>query len=378
MLVWRSNVIHTATSNSATRVRTLGHTAVVSIQDLLSRRRQRELAGDARAGSWARARARTDQRAFLRAHWRPYCLAMVVMLAPGVLVAAFMPNAFLRGLVLGVLLAAVPGALWVWTVQVTGTAPVMMGDQAEQWTAAELRKLRRHGWRVVNHFLLRNDDIDHILIGPGGAYAIETKWSASPWESDFGRARQRDAIRQVTANARLTSLWHPLRKFTINAEPVVVLWGGDVKNWTPPNSIQVKEGVLVVAGPALSTWLASLGGEVLQPSQINDVWTAIETHLARRDSHDQLAHPLPASVTEIATRTLLSGAAVLLGFLFLGQVLRWTNSVAWTVGAGTASIGVALALSRIRKVRPASIGWSLGVGIPVGAILAAEGLKLLA
>jgi hypothetical protein len=72
--------------------------------------------------------------------------------------------------VLGVLLAAVPGALWAWTVQVTGTGPVMISDQAEQWTAAELRKLRRHGWRVVNHFLLRNDDIDHVLTGPGGAY----------------------------------------------------------------------------------------------------------------------------------------------------------------------------------------------------------------
>jgi hypothetical protein len=250
-------------------------------------------------------------------------------LAPGGLVAAFMPNAFLRGLVLGVLLAAVPGALWAWTVQVTGTGPVMMGDQAEQWTAAELRKLRRHGWRVVNHFLLRNDDIDHVLTGPGGAYAIETKWSASPWESDFGRARQRDAIRQVAANARLMSLWHPLRKLTITARPVVVLWGGDVKNWRPTNSIQVIDGVLVVAGPALSGWLGSLGGDVLNPSQIEDVWTAIEAHVTRRDPYVRHAHPVPASVTEIAIRALVSGAAVLLGLLFLGEVLRWTHSVAW-------------------------------------------------
>jgi hypothetical protein len=347
------------------------------MKKVLSRRRQRALAGDVRAGSWARARARTDQRAFLREHWRLYCLAIVVLLAPGGLVAAFMPNAFLRGLVLGVLLAAVPGALWAWTVQVTGTGPVMMGDQAEQWTAAELRKLRRHGWRVVNHFLLRNDDIDHVLTGPGGAYAIETKWSASPWESDFGRARQRDAIRQVAANARLMSLWHPLRKLTITARPVVVLWGGDVKNWRPTNSIQVIDGVLVVAGPALSGWLGSLGGDVLNPSQIEDVWIAIEAHVTRRDPYVRHAHPVPASVTEIAIRALVSGAAVLLGLLFLGEVLRWTHSVAWTVMAGTASTGVALVISRIRQIRPMMVGWSLGVGIPVVALLAAEALSLV-
>jgi hypothetical protein len=35
-----------------------------------------------------------------------------------------------------------------------------MGATAEQWTASELRPLRRSGWRLINHYLLRSE-IDH-------------------------------------------------------------------------------------------------------------------------------------------------------------------------------------------------------------------------
>jgi hypothetical protein len=72
-------------------------------------------------------------------------------------------------------------------MRLTGTASTMMGDTAEQWTAQELRPLSKDGWRLINHFGLTSDDIDHLLIGPGGVFVLETKWSSTDWQSAAGR-----------------------------------------------------------------------------------------------------------------------------------------------------------------------------------------------
>jgi hypothetical protein len=75
----------------------------------------------------------------------------IIALLPAGVLAAFLPP-FARGLVLGAGITAVLGIEAFLVVQATGTAPVMAGDDAEQWSAQELRWLRRHRWRLVNHF----------------------------------------------------------------------------------------------------------------------------------------------------------------------------------------------------------------------------------
>ncbi|MFF9109016.1 nuclease-related domain-containing protein [Streptomyces sp. NPDC014805] len=50
------------------------------------------------------------------------------------------------------------------------------GLAAERRVGAELNRLRRHGWRVLHSVPLANRvDIDHLLIGPGGVFSINTK-----------------------------------------------------------------------------------------------------------------------------------------------------------------------------------------------------------
>lgn len=117
------------------------------------------------------------QRDFVRRYWWVYLGAMLTLLLLTAGVSLLMPTGFLKGLVVGGFLVGGGAALWSLTVQVTGTAPVMMGDTAEMWTAMELRRLQSRGWRIVNHFVLAKDDIDHVLVGPGGAYVVETKWA---------------------------------------------------------------------------------------------------------------------------------------------------------------------------------------------------------
>jgi hypothetical protein len=73
----------------------------------------------------------------------------------------------------------------------------MMGDVGKQLAAGELRKLRRHEWRNVNHVTLRRArDVDHVLVGLGGPFAVETKWSATPWSQKPIHGRILDATAQ--------------------------------------------------------------------------------------------------------------------------------------------------------------------------------------
>lgn len=339
---------------------------------LRERLRARSLAGDVRAGSWARGRARATQRAFLRDKWLLYSGAMVVVFGVTVGVAALMPTPFMRGLTIGGFTVAGAAALWSWTVQVTGTAPVMMGDVAEQWTAGELRKLRSRGWRLVNHFVLAKDDIDHVLIGPGGLYVVETKWSASPWQSDFGQARLRDAITQASANARSIRLWHPIRSADVPAKAVVVLWGGGVQDWAESEQIRDIGASTVVAGPALMRWARGSMPDGLSSDKIATIWNALAAQVTRRDPLEEVAHPVPPSLGELLARAGIVVGFAVVGILFLGQLTRVTSSGWVILGVGAASVLPGIAATRFARLRLAGWGWIAGVGVPIVALTIAE------
>jgi hypothetical protein len=68
----------------------------------------------------------------------------------------------------------------------------LIGSRAERHVGAQLEALRAKGWLVIHgHKRDARRDVDHIVCGPTGAYAIETK---------SGRFRKRD-IHQATGNA---------------------------------------------------------------------------------------------------------------------------------------------------------------------------------
>lgn len=311
-------------------------------QTLIAAQRRRRLASDDRAGTWARGRARSAQRDFLREHWLLFIFFLTVVLGTAVACGFLMPSDFMRGLVLGAAIVAGPGAVWVFTLQVTGSAAVMMGDQAEQWTAQELRRLGRKGWRLVNHFALGPDDIDHVLIGPGGAFAVETKWTGSSWLSEFGRKRQHDAAAQARANARTLRLWHPFHSNHIAVAPIVVLWGQGLSGWPEEDQVRVIDGVTVVTGPALRRWTAGLGSDTLADAQISDGWAAMEAHVARRDPIEAAIHPVPTSVAEWAGRCSLAIVSAAAGLMAFGSVLDRLHAVVPTliIAATLAAAGV--------------------------------------
>jgi len=58
----------------------------------------------------------------------------------------------------------------------------LIGGQAEMRVGAELEPLRDEGWLVI-HRLVKDlgGDVDHVVCGPHGAYAIETKSGRFAW-----------------------------------------------------------------------------------------------------------------------------------------------------------------------------------------------------
>ncbi len=43
--------------------------------------------------------------------------------------------------------------MYHWCVLASGAVNGTMGATAEEWTASELRRLRRRGWRTINHLV---------------------------------------------------------------------------------------------------------------------------------------------------------------------------------------------------------------------------------
>jgi hypothetical protein len=284
-----------------------------------------------------------------------------------------MPTDLLKGVVLGVVLAGVPGVIWSWTLQVTGTAPLIMGEQAEQWTAQELRRHRRDGWRVVNHFRRESDDVDHILIGPGGVYAVETKWSAE-WDSDYGRRRVQSAVRQSAGRAKTMSLWG--RKHGFAVQPVVVLWGGEARRGREPQEIRVLNGVPVLFGPAVEEWVRSLPAGVMDPASVENAWLAVEAQVRSRDDYAS-EPPVPLSMGELVMRAFVSLFLAALGFLGVAEVLRLSDSVWWTVSLGAAALAPAVVALGRHRMRLGAWAWIVGVSLPTAALAISEVLSML-
>ena len=83
--------------------------------------RARELAGAGRAGSFARAKARNSQRAFIRSRWLLLSIGWLILVTPVPLVWWFLPNDFLRGVLVGTSITGATAAVWFLVVQSTGT-----------------------------------------------------------------------------------------------------------------------------------------------------------------------------------------------------------------------------------------------------------------
>ncbi len=117
-------------------------------------------------------------RAGLRS-WRRRVVARFALLLAPVCVVAFVvgfvngdPSSFTAGMVFGAIVALVmmaadspPHYVERWGI----------GADAERRTARALRALERRGWSVVHDVPTHRGNLDHVVVGPGGVFLLDTK-----------------------------------------------------------------------------------------------------------------------------------------------------------------------------------------------------------
>lgn len=294
---------------------------------------------------------------FVRRNWTMLLLVAVGAGGLGGAALLLVPNIVVRSFAAGFLTATIIGALAHLVSQMTGSGSRAMGELAEQWTASELIRLRRDGWRVVNHVMLQTWDIDHVLVGPGGIYAIETKWSSQPWELVPPEGRVSKAAEDTSRNARNLSHWWPMKKVGAGpASAVVVLWGQSTG--APAEQHLTVGAAQVVPATAVDRWRAALPREGLSQEQVEACWQALEAHVRQRDQRDG---PIPETGAALLTRYFAVVASALLGFLALANLVTAVNSYIWWPSAVLIATVFGVGVRRLPVVRPYATGWLVGV-----------------
>ncbi|MFF8974652.1 nuclease-related domain-containing protein [Streptomyces sp. NPDC014995] len=149
------------------------------------------------------------------------------------------------------------------------------GLAGEKRVGAELNRLARHGWRVLHSIPLANKvDVDHLLIGPGGVFSINTKHhhKRAVWVGDdsvkVDHGKPAPYARKSRAEAkRVARVLEHYCGFPVPVEPVLVFVGViEVK------VVATQLDVRVYQERQLSA-LAPLSG-VLTADQVEQVYSA--------------------------------------------------------------------------------------------------------
>jgi hypothetical protein len=254
---------------------------------------------------------------FLRSNWLLLLQLVALVMTGPLLIVVFDGHNFVRGFALGVGLVASLATVILVTILWTGTGPRIMGGAAEKSTVDELTPLLEHGYRLINHSGLGSGDIDHVLVGPGGVFVLETKWSGSEWELDRPRSWEGRAIHRLEKDAHFLALTLKAEGVS-DATPVLVLWGKAARGLTGSSNPlrRLASGAVVVPGEHLARWALGRGRGVLSDQQVESIERRLSAHTLARD---ELETPGPLTVRQMMQQIRRVPALALAGLF--GPVL---------------------------------------------------------
>ena len=238
-----------------------------------------------RAGRHSRTRARIARDEFFRKHFLVFATVLAIW-AITASVVIWLTKPWLRPYLIG---SSITIGLWLFSAVLSLSDDVRRydaGGAAEQWTSKELRRLGR-GWRVIDGVEFADGDVDHVLVGPGGIFAVETKWSSHecdldmtvlPWGIEAG-------LHQATAAARKIRLLLWSKKMRADVQPVLVIWGPKVER--AANSYVDVGPVRLIVGAQASGWRATLeGSEIIGEQERQAAADAIEQYVRAHRPHE--------------------------------------------------------------------------------------------
>ena len=161
-----------------------------------------------RAGERSRLILRSAQMRTIRNNAMAWLCLVLIAVILGELIRFEPGPASFRAFLLGFLVAAAASTFAGMVFIMSGSYGHSMGRLGEEATAESVTSLRRRlsGWRIVNGLsLARHGDVDHVLIGPGGVFVIESKWTTADCEIVSGKIVGlfgREPIAQTRRGAR--------------------------------------------------------------------------------------------------------------------------------------------------------------------------------
>lgn len=348
-----------------------------------SRIRIRRLSSRERAGRYSRELAWRQIKPFLKDKQGPLLFLGLFPLAIGLLLLPFE-----HGRVVWVLLGALgvsgPWAVFATSVVMSGVAKDFMAIDGENSTAEAFRRHRRRGWVVINGLNISsqstNWDVDHVAVGPAGFVVVESKWSRDAWPMAERyikgmSERVNGAIRQVIRNQRDVEEEFKGVLKGVKVRAICVLWSGNYLPDAKPSFEQ--EGVTVISGPHLASWLKSLDEKVLTKVEIETIWRAIDRHVLLRDLDDNskgtIFRPTLGAFFFDAILTPIYIAFLGVALALYGLAVMNHVRPGWDLGTAGTFLVTGLIAKRLKFMRWFSVGW---IGTSV-AILLISGIVVM-
>jgi hypothetical protein len=172
-----------------------------------------------------------------------------------------------------------------------------LGLEAEWFVSSELHDIEASGYKVFHDIQCDKFNIDHLVIGPNGVFAIETKGRRKPTNSkttaeksqehvvnvkgnvlEFPNYKDTSIIEQATRQAKWATTW--LSEATgekIVVCPIVTIPGWFVKTISKPL-------IPVVATKILSSQVPKLIGQRLSPEQNKRITHQVKQKTLRADN----------------------------------------------------------------------------------------------
>jgi hypothetical protein len=223
--------------------------------------------GGSAQAAWRRARAAEWAAWAQTLRWRVAAI-LVVGAGGGVLGSLLAPR-------LGLLLGGLAATAASWALRFRPSAEAVAwqrGAAGERRTARLLSQLEQYGWAVLHDLAVPGSraNIDHLVIGPGGVFVIDSKQYRGRLQLDpsgrlwHGRYPLAPTLRTVSFEADRAAQVLPDPDVVV--VPIVAVHGAQV-----PSGKVVTQGVPVVAARRLPSMLRELPA-VLGPERV--AWLA--------------------------------------------------------------------------------------------------------
>jgi len=259
----------------------------------------------AKSSTYQRSLTRAARKRLVQRNSRRLVFAVLIALAINAVVTLLLWPLLSQGalFILEALILGELGLLWFWLVVHDGELHRRMGIMGETWSKDELSWLSKRGWHLFSNVAFERFDVDQVLIGPGGLFAIETKFSSRSDASQDVAA----AAGQAIDNARKIKLLLGTYQVSVHVTPVLFLWGPGYREM----ELEGFRNVTIVQGNDVHSWVRALitSPMLVEEGRVKQAADAIRKFQSMRQEYESSETGAAARRSRESSRKAITPAA---------------------------------------------------------------------